>query len=67
MFDFIVWICIGFIITSTSCFIATISGTSSSGPIAISCLFAFFLVILPGCLLVMAFSGKTIFDPTLVP
>lgn len=62
-----VWICIGFVITGTSCFIATLLGTSSSGPIAVSCLCAFFLVILPGCILIMAFGGKTIFDPTLVP
>ncbi|CAL6112200.1 ABC_transporter family protein [Hexamita inflata] len=58
---------VGLIVCAVSTFLSTFMSQHTSAAIVCSCLFAFFLIILPAMLHTLAFGGRTIFDPSLMP
>ncbi|CAL6083951.1 ABC_transporter family protein [Hexamita inflata] len=58
---------VGLIVCAVSTFLSTFLSQHTSAAIVCSCLFAFFLIILPAMLHTLAFGGRTIFDPSLMP
>ncbi|CAL6091570.1 ABC_transporter family protein [Hexamita inflata] len=58
---------VGMIVCAVSTFLSTFLSQHTSAAIVCSCLFAFFLIILPAMLHTLAFGGRTIFDPSLMP
>ncbi|CAL6083919.1 ABC_transporter family protein [Hexamita inflata] len=58
---------VGLVVCAVSTFLSTFLSQHTSAAIVCSCLFAFFLIILPAMLHTLAFGGRTIFDPSLMP
>ncbi|CAL5979643.1 ABC_transporter family protein [Hexamita inflata] len=58
---------VGLVVCAVSTFLSTFLSQHTSAAIVCSCLFTFFLIILPAMLHTLAFGGRTIFDPSLMP
>ncbi|CAL5987557.1 ABC_transporter family protein [Hexamita inflata] len=66
-FSLFVMFMVGLIVCAVSTILTTLLSQHTSSAIVISCIFSLFLIILPTMLHTLAYSGKTIFDPSLMP